>query len=60
MDNTTLVQKIQSEIDMALQRQVKINEDISRLGAINTVVGEYRVKFMDLRDEILKDIKTLE
>ena len=60
MDNKTLVQKIQSEIDMALQRQVKINEDIGRLGAINVIIGEYRVKFMDLRDEILKDIKTLE
>lgn len=60
MDNTTLVQKIQSEIDMALQRQVKINEDISRLGAVNTIVGEYRVKFMDLRDAVLEDIKTLE
>ena len=52
LSSTELLALLDSEVDQARDRQKSIIREIEISQARQQVVGEYRVKFMDLRDKL--------
>jgi hypothetical protein len=58
LSSTDLLALLDSEVDQARDRQKSIIREIEINQARQQVVGEYRVKFMDLRDKLRAKISS--
>ncbi len=49
-----IISDIETEVKLAINRQTQMNRDIEILQAKALMVGEYRVKFIDILDKFKK------